>query len=228
MAAIDFPSSPVNGQVYGDFYYDSSVTAWRNAGTKNGISQRVTTLETYPSGLVPVVPSSIATASGSASYTTSGVVTFSGTSSISLNNVFTSTYSNYRIVISQFSNSTAAQNRFAWRTGGANVAASGYEQAGYYTHASATAMAVYNLAAGGTYCALFDGTTTNSEAAFDVFGPQLNTMPRISGVSFGYTASSAVFTIGAVRTTTGYFDGFSIYPTTGTISGTIQVYGYRN
>lgn len=31
--ALDFPSNPVNNQVYGNFYWDSSMSAWRATGT---------------------------------------------------------------------------------------------------------------------------------------------------------------------------------------------------
>ena len=34
--ALDFPSSPTNGQVYGDYYYDSTTTAWRSSPTTTG------------------------------------------------------------------------------------------------------------------------------------------------------------------------------------------------
>jgi hypothetical protein len=50
--ALDFPSNPTNGQVYDNYYYDSSITAWRSSGSKNGLSQRVTELETYVGGQV--------------------------------------------------------------------------------------------------------------------------------------------------------------------------------
>jgi len=43
---LDFPSSPTNGQVYGNYYYDSSIGAWRNVGSKDGLSQRLTAVET--------------------------------------------------------------------------------------------------------------------------------------------------------------------------------------
>ena len=31
--ALDFPSNPVNGQIYNNFYYDSSTSAWRSIGS---------------------------------------------------------------------------------------------------------------------------------------------------------------------------------------------------
>jgi hypothetical protein len=55
----------------------------------------------YPdAGLVQIVPSSVTVASGSGSANGNGAVEFSGCSSISLNGIFSSSYDNYRILIS--------------------------------------------------------------------------------------------------------------------------------
>jgi hypothetical protein len=43
--ALDFPTNPTNGQVYDTFYYDSSITAWRNLGSKNALSDSITALQ---------------------------------------------------------------------------------------------------------------------------------------------------------------------------------------
>lgn len=42
---LDFPSNPTNGQTYENFVYDTSITAWRNQGSPNSLSSRVSTLE---------------------------------------------------------------------------------------------------------------------------------------------------------------------------------------
>jgi hypothetical protein len=44
--ALDFPASPTNGQAYDNYYYDSILGAWRSSGTKSGLNNRVSTLET--------------------------------------------------------------------------------------------------------------------------------------------------------------------------------------
>lgn len=47
--ALDFPTSPTNGQVYGAYVYDSSITAWRS----KGVAQAATYVsDTAPSGAV--------------------------------------------------------------------------------------------------------------------------------------------------------------------------------
>jgi hypothetical protein len=54
--ALDFPLNPTNGQAYENYYYDSSITAWRSAGSKTGVNQRVTTLE---SQVIPITSGTI-------------------------------------------------------------------------------------------------------------------------------------------------------------------------
>ena len=43
--ALDFPSNPVDGQVYGNFYWDASMSAWRSSGTgmPNSFSNAIAT-----------------------------------------------------------------------------------------------------------------------------------------------------------------------------------------
>lgn len=47
--ALDFPASPTNGQVYDQYVYDSSITAWRSKG---GAVAATYTSDTAPSGAV--------------------------------------------------------------------------------------------------------------------------------------------------------------------------------
>jgi hypothetical protein len=52
--ALDFPSNPVNNQVYGNYYYDSSMTAWRAFGVSNYPNPLVNaTLTNTSANLVP-------------------------------------------------------------------------------------------------------------------------------------------------------------------------------
>ena len=81
--------------------YVWSGTAWVS------VASEVESLATYATqsyadaqpGMKMVVPTSVAVGSGSGSVDAIGNVTFSSASSISVNNCFTSTYDNYRIII---------------------------------------------------------------------------------------------------------------------------------
>lgn len=55
--AFDFPTNPTNGQVYNNFYWDSSTSAWRNLGSKNALSSAVTALQAKQGKVLQVVTS---------------------------------------------------------------------------------------------------------------------------------------------------------------------------
>ena len=44
---LDFPSSPVNGQTYGDYFWDASTNAWRAQGSTNNVGDQIGLLNTY-------------------------------------------------------------------------------------------------------------------------------------------------------------------------------------
>lgn len=119
--ALDFPLSPVDQQVYGNFYYDAAIGSWRNVGSKNGLSSRLTAEETLnaglnKSGLVPIVPASVAVSSGSASVSSTGAVTFSGVNTLDILGVFSSTYRNYRLVAQTSTTSSSEWQYIQYRT----------------------------------------------------------------------------------------------------------------
>jgi hypothetical protein len=157
--ALDFPSSPTNGQIYGNYYYDSTTGAWRaNAplavgvplgGAANSLLSKTTSTDydtrwvtdvpianggtgsTLGAGLVPVVPTSISVSSGSSSVSSSGLVTYSGVGTVALNGVFSSQYAYYRAFIRV---NASAQNimYMRFRSGGSTISGAGYT---YSSHA---------------------------------------------------------------------------------------------
>jgi hypothetical protein len=152
------------------------------------------------------------------------VGTPAATSSVSFNNVFSSSYQNY-VIYSNVSGTDAATLNLRLRVGGAN-ATTGY---------------VNQSLAG-------DGSTPTSgrDSVSQNFAIGVT---RSSGVSFGraelsnpFAASPTsylshsqdplsggrvVLNSGSNSNSTSY-DGFTVYPDSGTITGTIRVYGVRN
>ena len=63
--ALDFPSNPVNGQVYNNFYYDSTTNAWRSLGSAYAPNYlKNPTFTTSTASGVPVTVQGIASQSG--------------------------------------------------------------------------------------------------------------------------------------------------------------------
>jgi hypothetical protein len=183
-------------------------------------------------GLVQVIASSVTKgASGSASVDSKGTVTFSGTESISLNEVFSSTYDNYKLVCKITSSATIVDLSLRLRASTTDNSSANY----WFTSSLTTAGSTTYLFTSGTSTAGTSfrlspvGATYQSKHAIDILNP-------VSADQTGYLADAFFWSgtsdygrtvNGGVMTVTTSYNGFTIYPASGTITGTIRVYGYN-
>jgi hypothetical protein len=175
------------------------------------------------SGLNIVSATSIANTGGTATRT-NGKVEFSGVSSLSLNGIFTSTYDNYRIIISG-TNSASNDIRARLRLSGTdNSGATAYSYGGTYVSTTTTG---FEAGSSGTSSALIGRWYTGSRwgSWMDIVSPALavatnmttdNAMATLQYRMFGYHDQATAY------------DGITIFPAAGTITGIIRVYGYKN
>jgi hypothetical protein len=152
---------------------------------------RLTTLEAKPTaGLIPVAPSSVDKTGGTASANSLGQVTFAGVSSISLNGVFTSSYTNYRIV---FSENSAADAFISWRfrKAGSDNSASAYITTGFYANQVGTlgGVASYSTSTGFG----ITGTTRAINATMDIFSP------FVSAHTKALSTNTSIYSPGTLR-----------------------------
>jgi len=169
-------------------------------------------------GLVKVIPTSV---SGTGvSLGSDGTITFSSTSSMTVNGAFSSTYDNYRMIISNCVGSTSLSLRFSL-----NGLTSGvYNWAAPYGTTSATV--VGDGTSGATYwviCSVDVGDANSS--TIDIYGPFLAKRTGMSGTGNG---ANVVSLYGGQAVDTNSRTGFTIITNTGTVSGTLRLYGYRN
>lgn len=146
----------------------------------------------------------------------------SAVSSVTVSDAFSSTYDNYRVIVSGGAASTALDLRMTLGS-----TATGYYWGQFYIVFST---GTTNEAAGNnsTYIPVASGTTTTLNGVVDILAPNLaeNTV----FLSQGSIASqqAAGFCNGYLGDTTAY-TAFTLTTSTGTITGgTIKVYGYRN
>ena len=178
-------------------------------------------------GLVPVIPTSVAVGSGTGSVGATGLVTFSGVSSVSLNGCFTSTYTNYRVMARYTNSSTLVALYCRLRASGTN-ATTNYDTTGFRSFSNlAVESNGYN-----TDVSHF-ANTANVAGAYngsilDFFGPA-----EALSTNFISTHSTTESGTAAVRWSASWYndnqtsyDGFTITPASTTLSGTIMVYGY--
>jgi hypothetical protein len=151
--------------------------------------------------------------------------TFSAVASQSINNVFTSTYSNYRIVVNGL---VSANNQLSLRlrASGTDTSTGVYQWAGLYNNSAAPALNTEG-ATNATAWDLSYFETLPSNVIFDIFRPQLTENTSFTSQSARGTGTGGLMWRGGVINNTTSYDGFTIFPTSGTTTGTVSVYGYN-
>jgi hypothetical protein len=186
------------------------------------LNSAVNRIETYM-GLVKVVPTSVA--GSGVSLSSVGTVTFSAASTASINGCFSALYQNYKIEISiTTSNQTTLQYRF--RTAGSDNSTANY--ANQYLVVDSTTV-VGGRSSAQTIGDLGQMVLTDL-SFFDitVYSP-FDTAKTGMLVQNGSVVGEAYMRnqVNAMKASTS-FDGITLIPTAGTITGTARVYGYRN
>jgi hypothetical protein len=221
---IDFPANPTNGQVYSNWIYDSSITSWRNVNTDTGVAA----LNTM--GLRNILPTSVDVGSGSATTNANGFVQFSGVTSISLNNVFSSTYDSYKILFrTTNAGANAVSPRLRLRASGSDNSASQYSfavplvsNAGNFTSYTGTNLTYFDL---GNASVNLSGYNEISISKPNVS----SSWTSMNWTTFSHSSSNFFGGGGGGFHSVNYAaTGFTIFASTSNITGTVQVYGYTN
>jgi hypothetical protein len=195
-----------------DVYYTYTGTIWAPLIT--------------PGGLVPIVPTSVA-GTGVSVNTTTGLVTFTTASAANINGCFTSAFRNYRVLVDVPTTSTALDLTLRLRVSGADNSSAVYDGQGLFgTTATASAAAT----AAGTIWGLAVGARAQHAATLEFIAPQLSTRTAFKSETWSNDASGTNQGVsvraGFHRTASG-FDGFSLIASTGTMTGTLKIYGYN-
>jgi hypothetical protein len=175
-----------------------------------------------------IVPTSVAVGSGSGSVGTSGAVTFSGASSISLNGCFSSAYDNYKILL-ELTGSTNNVATMRMRVGGVDNSSANYWNNRVYGQATSVT-SQGPTSADTSFSAVGEFDAGINTCNYDIFSPFKTQVTSIQGVTqFRYTGfyQHSHLKTGQTTVTTSY-DGFTLIVNTGTMSGTVRVYGYKN
>jgi hypothetical protein len=177
-------------------------------------------------GMVKIVPSSVAVGSGTGSADATGKVTFSGASSVSLNDVFSATYDNYRIYIV----STAASNEhsmgFRLRVSGSDLSGSDYVYSEQVLGSNGTS---YNQVSTSATSIIIGRNGSDGRGSFviDIAQPFLAQRTTTNSLSAGPGSTTFFGGRGAgyVTNTTSY-TGFTFF-LNANMTGSVSVYGYN-
>lgn len=178
----------------------------------------------YLDGVTSALQTQINTAGGLVKITDS---TFSASSAVNINNCFTSSYDNYRLILTFVGTNSSINFQSRLRVSGSDNTTSNY---GLVYWDATTAFAGPSRSTAQTSWTHFSASDTGDYqyVVADILRPNLAS--RTMYAAHGFASIGGGF----IRMGSGYFDattvfdGISVYPAAGTISGTIRIYGYRN
>jgi hypothetical protein len=147
---------------------------------------------------------------------------FSAVSSVSLNGVFTSTYENYAI-LGNITPSGSVRVDMKLRVSGSDASTNYQNQ---LVQANATLSGTRTTAQTEARLGSADGTLTSFD--IKVFGPQIAAVTQISSEAIRSNSDVTLDYYLNRHTTASAYDGFTIFPSSGTFTGTVRIYGYQN
>ena len=171
-------------------------------------------------GLSASPPSSIANSGGTASLA-GNTVTFTGVSSVSLNGCFTGDYDNYRILARVTSTSVISLSVRLRASGVDNTSAVNTWRNLYYDSS-----VVGSLASSKNYLEFgIVRPSSPSSVAADLFSPAKAEDKMWTAVNREHDSFR---NIGGISPITSAFDGMTVSAPSGTMTGTVSVYGYKS
>lgn len=174
------------------------------------------------SGLTPITPTSIANSGGTATLT--GMATsFTTVTSVSMNGVFSSTYDAYRMIVEITSATAAAALNARFRTAGTD-SATGY---GREKLEGDGASASANSLVAQTEVQLANSSASGNFVTVDMYAPFLTRLTAVNSLHSDRNGTRAGI-FGGYHSVASSYDGLTLLPSTGTITGTARIYGYRN
>lgn len=190
---------------------------------------RLATLEAGSlSGLIPVIPTSVTISGGTTTMTAVGAVSVATSAYVSLNGVFTSAYNKYLVILSGFACSTVSSNcQLRFRAAGADNLSASYAYAGIQNiYGSASS----GIGSGGATSFLLGnfGTAQATSTVIEIQNPNLPLLTGIHSQHQGFNGNYQSVQNGGCFNATNQFDGFTIFPAAGNITGTVQVFGYND
>ena len=154
---------------------------------------------------------------------------FSAASSVQINNCFSSTYKSYKVLTDLTAASTMLEMFFRLSASGTPYSGAQYSFYGTYGRTSGTSGATYGSGSTQFYFGNTDGTFAPGFLnSLEIHRPFLTQYKNINFQNWGRDATSqwGSSTSGIIESNTSY-DGLYVYTSTGNITGTIKIYGYK-
>lgn len=174
-------------------------------------------------GLVVMTPASISYSGTSASINADGSVSYTSMTSLSLNGVFTGDYDNYMIIGRLQGGPCNMQMKL--RSGGSDTSSSSYNNDIFHSSGSTNSSGRYHSVSD-----MYFGDVGNTASAGYVgylFGPYLTQPTAVRSVSTRDNSGGYISHYSNMHATSSSYDGFTTYPSSGSVTGLITVFGFN-
>jgi hypothetical protein len=179
-------------------------------------------------GLVPIQPSSVTIVTGTGSANSLGQASFTGATKITLQNIFSALYDNYVLILTGTATaSTALFSRLVFPNNSEETfTAYGFQGLA----ASATTLSGFRTVGAATMEISFLNSGQNFSTKAEIYRPFVSTaVTQLAAHEvLGVGASAQIITYNSQYAGQASYSGLAIYPSTGSITGTIQVFGYND
>jgi hypothetical protein len=162
-------------------------------------------------------------------------VAFSGVASQSVNDVFSATYKNYRIIVNSNTSDANAQGiNLRLRVSATDNSSSNYYWVGVSSNSSSATPTLSGLGSNGlttSFAAAVSNDTTRGEAVsiIDLFNPFATQITGFASQQVYQDNNPYAFyrSINGQMSVTTSYTGFSLISAVGNITGSVNVYGYN-
>jgi hypothetical protein len=151
---------------------------------------------------------------------------FTSATTVSINNIFSANYSNYKISLNITSSSATQRIGMRFRSGGADNTSSNYQYGNTFIGAGTSgALGGNNNSLEPSFPIIFGGSGgVGAVTEITAYNPFTSFITKVTSLGTGaYTWS-----LGGFMTVTTSYDGFTLFPDTGNMTGTFKVYGMKD
>ena len=173
-------------------------------------------------GLIPLRPTSVQVSGGSASADSEGIVSYNA-GTISLNGIWDTAYSRFRVVIAHGGGSNNTDMYFRLRTAGTDYTGTNYNYNAYLINMTNGTVGINRFGSNSTVSVITAFQNSAAAVSFDIVNPNNGAQKFWTGTSGGNYYGGVISGYMPYNTAT---DGLSISAALGTMSGAIQVFGY--
>jgi hypothetical protein len=167
-------------------------------------------------------PEWVTPAAGGGDFVKITAQSFSGSSAVNVNDVFSATYKNYKVMLNLTSSAAGINCTYRLRVGGADDTTSNY--ATQYINASGSSV-VAGRATAQSSAEIVDIKNVNANQEITFFNPFATELTYVTANGNWEAATPILQQRYSGFNATTSFTGFTIIPVSGTITGSIIVYG---